>query len=157
MIGLLVVLGVLALATAFGLYRRATDGTLKAVEIPADTTDALPVPGSAGGAGHAHEGDRLTSADLGALLGERATLVQFSSAFCAPCRATKAVLDEVSGMLDGVAHVEIDAEAHLDLVRRLDVRRTPTVLVLDADGLVRVRAAGAPRKADVIAALGTVV
>ena len=60
-------------------------------------------------------------------------------------------------MVDGVAHVEVDAESHLDLVRRLDVRRTPTVLVLDSAGLVRVRAAGAPRKADVIAALGQVV
>ena len=90
-------------------------------------------------------------------LGEKATLVQFSSAFCAPCRATKLVLDEVTGMVEGVAHVEVDAESHLELVRRLDVRRTPTVLVLDAEGLVRVRAAGAPRKADVIAALGTVV
>jgi hypothetical protein len=29
--------------------------------------------------------------------------------------------------------------------------------VLDSHGLVRVRAAGAPRKADVIAALGTVL
>ena len=68
-----------------------------------------------------------------------------------------AVVDEVSGMIPGVAHVEIDAEAHLDLVRRLDIRRTPTVLILDAAGDVRVRAAGAPRKADVIAALGTLM
>jgi thioredoxin-related protein len=49
--------------------------------------------------------------------------------------------------------VEIDAEAHLDLVRRLDVRRTPTVLVLDHDGRVVKRASGLPRKADVVAAL----
>jgi thiol-disulfide isomerase/thioredoxin len=144
-------------ATGFGLYRRATDGALKAVEIPADTTDAMALPGAPKGAGHAHQGDRLTPDDIGVELGERATLVQFSSAFCAPCRATKLVLDEVSGMVDGVTHVEVDAESHLELVRRLDVRRTPTVLVLDAEGLVRVRAAGAPRKADVIAALGTVV
>ncbi len=157
MTGVLVVLGVLLLATAFGVYRRATDGALRAVEIPADTHDAMPLPGAPRGSGHAHEGDRLTVADLGRPLGERATLVQFSSAFCAPCRATKVVLDEVSGMVEGVAHVEVDAESHLELVRRLDVRRTPTVLVLDADGVVRVRAAGAPRKADVIAALGNVV
>lgn len=151
------VLAVLVLATAFGLWRRATDGALRPVEIPADTHDALPVPGAARGAGHAHEGDRLAADELGTALGERATLVQFSSAFCAPCRATRVVLEEVSGMVEGVVHVEVDAESHLELVRRLDVRRTPTVLVLDADGLVRVRAAGAPRKADVIAALGTVV
>ena len=71
--------------------------------------------------------------------------------------STRVVLEEVVGMVDGVTHVEVDAESHLDLVRRLDVRRTPTVLVLDSTGLVRVRAAGAPRKADVIAALGQVV
>lgn len=157
MTGVLVVLGVLVLATAFGVYRRVTDGALKAVEMPADTKDAMPLPGASRGSGHAHEGDRLTAEELGRPLGERATLVQFSSAFCAPCRATKVVLDDVSGMVPGVAHVEIDAESHLELVRRLDVRRTPTVLVLDAAGLVRVRAAGAPRKADVIAALGTMV
>lgn len=96
-------------------------------------------------------------AELGARLGERATLVQFSSAFCAPCRATRRVLDEVAGLVPGVAHVEIDAEAHLDLVRRLGVVRTPTVLVLDASGRVVRRATGQPRKADVIAALGEAV
>jgi thiol-disulfide isomerase/thioredoxin len=157
MTGLWVVLVALALATVFGLYRRATDGKLRTVEIAADPTDSLPVPGVPDGVGHGHDGDRVLAADIGEALGERATLVQFSSAFCAPCRATRVVLDEVAQMVEGVAHVEIDAEAHLDLVRRLDVRRTPTVLVLDASGLVRVRAAGAPRKADVIAALGTVV
>ncbi len=57
-------------------------------------------------------------------------------------------------MVPGVTHVEIDAEARLDLVRRLGVERTPTVLVLDADGRVVRRAVGQPRKADVIAALG---
>jgi len=93
-------------------------------------------------------------ADMGTELGERATLVQFSTAFCAPCRATRRVLAEVAGLVPGVTHVEIDAEAHLDLVRRLEIVRTPTVLVLDAAGRVVRRAAGPPRKADVIAALG---
>jgi thiol-disulfide isomerase/thioredoxin len=90
-------------------------------------------------------------------LGERATLVQFSSAFCAPCRATHRILSDVAGMLDGVRHVEIDAESHLDLVRQLDIRRTPTVLVLDAEGGLVTRASGQPRKADVIAAIGKAV
>jgi thiol-disulfide isomerase/thioredoxin len=96
----------------------------------------------------------LTSAELGLPLGERATLVQFSTAFCAPCRATRRILGEVAGMIDGVAHVEIDAESHLDLVRRLDIRRTPTVLVVGPDGRIAKRASGQPRKADVIAAVG---
>jgi len=99
----------------------------------------------------------LAAADLGAELGERATLVQFSTAFCQPCRATRRVLDEVSGLVPGVAHVEVDAESNLELVRRLDVRRTPTVLVLDAHGAVVRRASGQPRKADVLAALGEAV
>ncbi|MGW0613732.1 thioredoxin family protein [Streptomyces sp. NPDC002788] len=103
------------------------------------------------------DGKRLDAAELGAQLGERATLVQFSSAFCAPCRATRRVLDEVTGLVPGVTHVEIDAEAHLDLVRRLDILKTPTVLVLDADGRVVRRATGQPRKGDVIAALGEAV
>ncbi|MFD7296638.1 TlpA family protein disulfide reductase [Streptomyces sp. NPDC059897] len=96
-------------------------------------------------------------AQLGEELGERATLVQFSSAFCAPCRATRRVLDEVASMVPGVSHVEIDAEARLDLVRDAGVLKTPTVLVLDARGREVRRAAGQPRKADVIAALGEAV
>lgn len=99
---------------------------------------------------------RLTAQELGVALGPRATLVQFSSAFCQPCRATRVVLGEVADMVEGVTHVEIDAESHLDLVRRFDVMRTPTVLVLDSAGRVRKRATGAPRKADVIAALGQI-
>ncbi|MQY11728.1 hypothetical protein SRB5_18470 [Streptomyces sp. RB5] len=101
---------------------------------------------------------RLTARELGApALGERATLVQFSTAFCRPCAATRRVLADVAAMVPGVAHVEIDAEARLELVRRMDVLATPTVLVLDAAGSVVRRAAGQPRRADVIAALGEAV
>ncbi len=103
------------------------------------------------------DGKRLDAARLGGDLGERATLVQFSSAFCAPCRATRRILGEVAVMVPGVAHIEIDAEEHLDLVRELDILKTPTVLVLDAGGRVVRRATGRPRRADVIAALGEAV
>ncbi|WP_407702072.1 TlpA family protein disulfide reductase [Streptomyces toyocaensis] len=102
----------------------------------------------------AGSGAKAAWAELEAELGERATLVQFSSAFCAPCRATRRVLGEVARLVPGVTHVEIDAEARLDLVRRLEIVRTPTVLVLDAEGRIVRRATGQPRKADVIAALG---
>jgi thiol-disulfide isomerase/thioredoxin len=100
---------------------------------------------------------RLTAEDIGDDLGPRATLLQFSSAFCAPCRATRRTLAEVESMVDGVRHIELDAESHLDLVRRLDILRTPTVLVLDSTGAIVTRASGQPRKPDVIAALGTAV
>lgn len=100
---------------------------------------------------------RLDAAQLGAELGDRATLVQFSTAFCQPCRATRRVLARVAGMVEGVAHVDIDAEANLTLVRRLGISRTPTVLVLDATGRIVRTAAGQPRTADVVAALGQAI
>ncbi|WP_256987179.1 thioredoxin family protein [Streptomyces sp. BR123] len=105
-------------------------------------------------AGQGAGAGRLDAARLGAEPGERASLVQFSTAFCQPCRATRRILAEVAGLVDGVAHIEIDAEQNLDLVRALGIEKTPTVLVLDAGGRIVRRAAGMPRKADVIAALG---
>jgi thiol-disulfide isomerase/thioredoxin len=85
--------------------------------------------------------------------GERATLLQFSSAFCAPCRATRRTLADVARLVPGVTHVEVDAEQQLPLVRHLGVLRTPTTLVLDADGRELTRATGAPRSGQVLAAL----
>jgi thiol-disulfide isomerase/thioredoxin len=89
--------------------------------------------------------------------GERATLVQFSTAFCAPCRATRRILAEVAAMTEGVVHVEIDAESNLDLVRRLNILKTPTTLILDEHGREVVRAGGQPRRADVLHALAQAV
>ena len=97
--------------------------------------------------------DVLTPDDLGRPLGERATLIHFSSAFCAPCRATRTLLTDVADRVDGVTVVEIDAESQLELVRRLDVMRTPTVLVLDPRGTVVRRASGLPRRDQVLSAL----
>jgi thiol-disulfide isomerase/thioredoxin len=100
---------------------------------------------------------RLEAGTIGAeRLGERATLVQFSSAFCQPCRATRRILAEVAELVDGVVHVDIEAASRLELVRELGITSTPTVLVLDAHGQVVRRASGQPRKVDVIAALGAI-
>ncbi len=97
----------------------------------------------------ADDRDVLQPGDIGADLGERLTLVQFSSAFCSPCRATRTLLADVTSDRPDVAHVEVDAESNLDLVRRLDIRRTPTVVVLDATGAVVGRASGLPRREQV--------
>ncbi|WP_246081534.1 TlpA family protein disulfide reductase [Nocardioides litoris] len=86
-------------------------------------------------------------------LGERATLLQFSSAFCAPCRTTRVVLADVATQHDGVAHVEVDAEKHLDLVRTLGITRTPTTIVLDPAGRELGRASGAPTREQVLRSL----
>ena len=97
--------------------------------------------------------ERLTASDLGSELGSRATLVQFSTVFCAPCRATRTLLRDVSSRLDDVAFVDIDAEAHLDLVRKFDVVRTPTVFVLNRDGEIVRRASGQPKREQIDAVL----
>ena len=86
-------------------------------------------------------------------LGARATLVQFSSAFCRPCVATRHVLGDVAGRVPGVRHVEVDAESNLDLVRALNIASTPTTLVLDSGGTVRRRAVGVPKRDEVLATL----
>jgi thiol-disulfide isomerase/thioredoxin len=137
MSGLVVCVAVLALASVLGVLHKRRSGRVR-------------VRGR-------DEGSRLGVDQLGGELGARATLVQFSSAFCAPCRGTRRVLGEVADMVPGVTHVEIDAESRLDLVRELGILKTPTVLVLDADGRIVRRATGLPRRADVIAALGEAV
>ncbi len=149
--GLIALVAALAVAVATGLVWQRTNGRMRAVSVAAD-----PAPGATAPGGPAASDPVITGAELGLPLGQRATLVQFSTAFCAPCRATRQILAEVARTTDGVAHVEIDAESHLDLVRRLDIRRTPTVLVVGPDGRIARRASGQPRKADVIAALGDV-
>ena len=101
--------------------------------------------------------EHLDLHDLGSALGERATLVQFSSAFCAPCRATRVLLADIASRTPGVVTIEIDAEERLELTRRLNILRTPTVLVLDAEGRVTRRASGLPRRDQVMAALGEAV
>lgn len=142
-VGVIVLVAVLAAATVYGMIWRNRNGRMRPARTRAVRSTG---PGV----------DSLSEAELGTQLGGRATLVQFSSAFCAPCRATRVILTDVASLVDGVTHVEIDAESHLDLVRRLDIRRTPTVLVLGPDGRIAQRGSGQPRKADVLAAIGKV-
>jgi thiol-disulfide isomerase/thioredoxin len=139
--GLIALAAVLIVATGLGLVLRRRAGRFRTRPLASSPSAA----------------DVLTEADLGSHLGEQATLVQFSTAFCAPCRPTRVLLGQVAGMVHGVAHVEVDAADRLDLVRRLHINSTPTVLVLGPDGAIRSRAVGQPRKADVIAALDAVL
>jgi thiol-disulfide isomerase/thioredoxin len=146
-IGLWIAVVAIVLALGFGGYRRLRDGRFRG------TREVR------GAAGAQEVTSRSAESDLSAVvpgletLGERATLVQFSSAFCAPCRATRRILSDVAEVVPGVVHVEIDAELHLETVRRLGIVRTPTTLILDASGREVARAAGAPRKEQVLSAL----
>ena len=127
------ILIVLALTTTYGFWYQKSRGKIK----PA----------------HSLPDKALTAEILGQPLGSRATLVQFSSAFCTPCRATRNLLESVVADMSDVRHVDIDAEAHLDLVRQLDIRSTPTTLFLNSHGVEVGRAVGAPKRDQVIAAL----
>jgi thiol-disulfide isomerase/thioredoxin len=128
--GVIVVAAVLVVATVAAFALRRRDGQLKGTRQQS-----------------------LTTAELGQPLGTRATLLQFSSSFCAPCRAARQLLADVAAHDAGVVHVEIDVADRLDLVRRLDVRRTPTVFVLGPQGQITRRATGLPRREDVLAAV----
>ena len=129
------VAAVLALATVAALVLRRRDGRLSGPRRPAARRRPL------------------TVTELGQPLGPQATLLQFSSSFCAPCRAARQLLADVAARDTGVTHVEIDVADRLDLVRLLDVRRTPTVFVLGPQGQVTRRASGLPRREDVVAAV----
>ena len=133
--GLIALLVALAVAVLLGVVRRIRAGRLRS---SADEA-------------------RVTAADLGAeALGEQATLVHFSSAFCRPCVAVRHVLHDVADRVPGVTAVEVDAESHLELVRRLDISSTPTTLLLDHAGVERRRATGVPKRHEVLAALGAI-
>ena len=131
---LLPIVIVLALATAYGLWYQRSRGT---VVVKSDK-------------------GLITESMIGAALGSRATLVQFSSAFCSPCRATRALLEDVTADMADVVHVEIDAEANLELVRTLDIRSTPTTLFLNRNGHEVGRAMGAPKRDQVLSAISAI-
>ena len=129
------ILIVLTLASAYGFWYQRSRGKVK---VKSSTKTAI------------------TPSDIGSDLGSRVTLVQFSSAFCTPCRATRALLTDITADLDDVKHIDIDAEKNLDLVRRLDIRSTPTTLVIDKSGVEVGRAVGAPKRAEVLATLSAI-
>ncbi len=125
------------------------DGPGQDASVPALPSDDSPAMLAAD---DAHTAVDRTLLDLGVDPATPVTLVQFSSAFCAPCRTTRRVLADVAGLVDGVTHLEVDAESHLDAVRALDIWRTPTTLIV-AGGRVVQRASGVPAKAQVLAAV----
>jgi len=131
---LLPIVVVLALATAYGLWYQRSRGK---VVVRSDK-------------------GLITQSMIGVELGARATLVQFSSAFCSPCRATRALLEDVTADMADVVHVDIDAEANLELVRQLDIRSTPTTLFLERNGHEVGRAMGAPKRDQVLGAISAI-
>ena len=127
---------VLAAATGFGIWYQRTRGEFRKKKTV--------------------NGPKLTAAIVGTELGSRATMVQFSSAFCTPCRATKVLLEDMVKSMPDVRYAHIDAESQLELVRKLDIRSTPTTLFLNGAGVEVGRAMGTPKRAQVQAAIAAI-
>lgn len=128
-------IALLAVATAAGLLMRRRNGRF-VVKSLVGTSEAAPTP----------QPLDPVLAGLGVTAGTPVTLLQFSSAFCAPCRTTRVLCADAEQRWPGVRHIEVDAESHLDAVRALDIWRTPTVLLIAADGQIAQRASGAPTR-----------
>ncbi|SDS81901.1 thioredoxin family protein [Microlunatus soli] len=139
--GLIALLIASAVAVAVVIYRRRVDGRFRRAP---ERVAERPRPSS---------DDRLSGAELGDRLGPEATVVQFSSSFCAPCRVAERVIRDAVGGMAGVRYVDLDAERHLDLARRFKILRTPTVLVADADGRIIARTSGVPTKQSLLAVI----
>lgn len=137
------VVGLIALATAFGLVWRARTGRAKAVE----------------------RGELVDLAKLGAVkngqpvttFGKRSTFLQFSSETCSTCKQTARLFEELEQTADGVLHIEVDITNRLDLAKKFHVLQTPTTLVLDHNGRVTSRIGGAPKQSTIDQELGSFV
>lgn len=157
LVGAVVAALVLIASTWFGIRRRRTDGVLHHL----DVTDAVGEPTDHGNPGEATPADAASPAPthaallahLGVASGTPVTLVQFSTACCAPCRATRVLCTDVATKVSGVEHLDVDAESHLEAVRELGITRTPTLLIVDGDGRIVRRCSGLPTRADLSAAV----
>ena len=96
------------------------------------------------------KGSQILESELGKTYGRRATVVIFSTTFCSECRAAKALISDVTSTLSDISYIEIDAESNLELVRRVDIRSTPTTIFLDKAGFEIARATGAPKRDQLI-------
>jgi thiol-disulfide isomerase/thioredoxin len=141
----LVVLGVaLAVSAIAAWWLRTRNGAVRPVsDIQGTEEGAVPEAGTTSTAVLQELGARPQDADL--------TVVQFSTAFCGPCRTTRARLQQLQATRPGLAYLHVDAESHLDAVRALDVRRTPTLFYLDRSGALLGRSSGAPRPEELTA------
>ena len=129
--------GLVAFATVLGLVWKARTGRVRAIR--SGTTAANVV--------------RLPEVPLDG----SATLLQFSTEVCAPCVPTRRVLGQIADSTDGVNHVDFDLTHRPDVAAQFNVLQTPTTLILDRTGAIRARIGGAPRRADVVAALETIL
>ena len=88
----------------------------------------------------------ISEVEFAGRYGSRVTILQFSTTFCSQCRAAKSLISDVVKDEKDISYLEIDAESNLALVRKVDVRSTPTTIFLDKAGYEIARATGAPKR-----------
>jgi thiol-disulfide isomerase/thioredoxin len=152
-VGVVALAVVLLVVVAIALLRGRFDGRLRA---------------TGGEAAGLFGGLRRNRQDVGAAVGVgpalddlgislpvgKITVVQFSGEFCAICPQARTVVERVLRDHPDVAHVEVDVADHIEAVRGLDIRRTPTLLIVDERGRPVHRASGMPREAELRQAVG---
>ena len=96
---------------------------------------------------------KISEGEFGGKYGSRLTILQFSTTFCSECRTAKAIVRDVVKDSKDVTYIEVDAESNLDLIRRVDIRSTPTTIFLDSKGFEIARAKGAPKRDQLVKAI----
>lgn len=134
MTGVYALLGALVLAAAAAWWLRSREGRIRSTGRP--VAPGLPEPVR----------DALAPSPT-------VTLVQVSTTFCAPCRHARAVLRQLAGSTDGLAHVELDVTDRPEVAASLGVLRTPTTVAFTSDGTELLRVGGVPRRDTLIDAL----
>jgi thiol-disulfide isomerase/thioredoxin len=88
--------------------------------------------------------EKVDPAELGVeRLGADATVVQFSTEFCARCPSVKRTISELVGRYASVDFVHVDVSRNARLARKYRLVQSPTVLILDGGGAPRSRLSGA--------------
>jgi thioredoxin-related protein len=98
---------------------------------------------------------KIAESEFGGKYGSRLTILQFSTTFCAECRTAKAIVKDIVRDINDISYVEVDVESHLDLVRRVNIRSTPTTIFVDSKGFEIARAKGALKRDQLIKAIKT--
>ncbi len=92
--------------------------------------------------------DRLPAHALPEEARNRLVVLGLCSRFCVPCRRTPGVAEEALEGFDDVGFVAVDVGKRPELASLLEVRETPTVLLVDAKGRIRFSHEGNPDPGD---------
>ena len=152
-------IGILALASLFGFYWRSQQGKLKVANksknpaLNSVSNEELSKIVRA-------KSSFMVNSDLNEKhqlqLGKSVTLLQFSTAFCSPCKATAQIISQLVEGMDDVVYIQVASEENFKLVEKFDIKTTPTVIFFNRDGIEVGRAAGIPTKEQVMISINAV-